>query len=52
MRYADDIKIYGEVDTLDQMGRLRYTVKKSESWCASLDLILSADKFVVMHFEA
>ena len=48
--YAYVVKIFGEVGTPEGRERLVSTLKNFERWCQDLDLRLSAQKCVYMHF--
>ena len=48
--YADDTKLFGRVDSEGNVANLRLTLRRFEEWCDSLDLMLSAQKCVVLHF--
>ena len=50
MVYADDIRIYCEVDSSSRISCLDVALLAFGNWCESLDLKLSVEKCMVLHF--
>jgi len=49
LKFADDVKLIGRVDSLDDVGRLRMDLPKLGSWAKNWQMMFNVKKYKVMN---
>ena len=49
-KFADDTKLFGEVSSQDQVGKLQSDLRKLSQWSEDWLMLFNVDKCKVMHF--